>query len=73
MVVGDAVPKYREMLSEKGFIIPSEISLNPRPLNIAYCAYKNYLKSVTPSTYREIKLDYLRPSEAEVKLLEKSR
>lgn len=71
MVLGDAVDKYRALLMQKGFKIPSELLLLPRPMNIASLAYQRMLKGEKFLPYQEIKLSYLRASEAEVKLQQK--
>lgn len=72
MVIGDAVDKYRDVLEKRGFYIPNALRQYSRPSNIAYIAYKKYLNDEQAINYQEIKPFYIRASEAEVRLREKS-
>ena len=71
MVLGDAVRTYLPLMKEKGFFIPSPLLLLPRPLNIAYLAYKQLQQGLQGASFREVKVNYLRASEAEIKLLQR--
>lgn len=71
MVLGDAVRAYQPLLQEKGFFIPSSLLLLPRPLNIAYLAYKQIKQGNEGNSFREVNVDYLRASEAEIRLLQR--
>ena len=71
MVLGDAVKTYLPLLKEKGFFIPSPLLLLPRPLSIAYLAYNQLEQGKQGDSFREVKVNYLRASEAELKLLQR--